>query len=130
MWENSLKPVKYLELFFGRPLHTLNPRSSHHGWRRPDKFSKFLPSDALKMHCLSLSILRFPCKTFSKLPKFTLRNIWFLKNSYIQINDFQGIKLVRAMELKDAESSTEEITWNSVNYLLHLMNKSRFVNKS
>ena len=31
------------------------------------KFSKLVPPDALKMHSLGLPVLRFFCKTFSKL---------------------------------------------------------------
>ena len=30
-------------------------------------FSKFVPPDALKMHSLTLSVIRFLCKLFSKL---------------------------------------------------------------
>ena len=30
-------------VFLGRPVHTLNQRGRHCGWRRADKFSKFLP---------------------------------------------------------------------------------------
>ena len=41
--------------------------------------------------------------------------------------DFAFSKLSK---LKDAGSSTEGITWSSVNYLHHLMNESRFVKKS
>ena len=37
-------------------------------------FSKFVPLDAPKMDFLALSVLRFLCKIFSKLFKFTLRN--------------------------------------------------------
>ena len=59
-----------------------------------------MPPDPLKMPSLTMSVLRFLCKTFSKLLKFTLWNTllcgWFLKNSYIQINFFYGYKLVRA----------------------------------
>ena len=39
-----------------------------------EHFLKFVPPDALKMHSLALSVLRFLCKTFSKLLKFTLSN--------------------------------------------------------
>ena len=60
--------------FLGRPLHTLNPQRRHHGWCQPGKFSKFVPQRALKMHSQGLSVLRFFCKTLSKLLKFTLRN--------------------------------------------------------
>ena len=98
-------PVTYpriqwrIQSFLGRPVYRPNSRKRNHGWRWKEKFSKFVPPDALKMHSLVLSVLRFPCKTFSKLPKFTLRNTllreWFLKNSYIQ-KKLYGYKLERA----------------------------------
>ena len=40
---------------------------------RVAKLSKFVPY-ALKMHSLVPSVLRLPCKTFSELLKFALRN--------------------------------------------------------
>ena len=39
-----------------------------------EKFSKFVPPDVLKMHSPAVSVLKFLCKTFSKLLKFTLQN--------------------------------------------------------
>ena len=60
---------------------------------------KVVPPDTLKMDSLALSVLRFLCKTFSKLLKPTLRKTsfreWFLKSSYIQIKNLYGYKLVR-----------------------------------
>ena len=60
----------------------------------------FVPPDVKKMHLLALSVLRFLCKTFSKLLKFTLWNSflcrWLLKNSNIQIKNLCGSKHVRA----------------------------------
>ena len=47
-----------------------------HGWRRSGKFSKFVLPDALKILSVALYVLRF-CKTFPKLPKFTLQNTLF-----------------------------------------------------
>ena len=38
----------------------------HHGWW---KFLNLVPPDALKMHSLAVPVLRFLCKTFSKLSK-------------------------------------------------------------
>ena len=76
-------------VFLGRLVHISKPRRRHHGWRKAEKFSKCVPPDTLKMHSLALSVLRFLCKTFSKLLKVTLRKAlfcgWFLKKSYIQI---------------------------------------------
>ena len=50
-------------------------------------FQNFFLQIPLKMHSPSLSVLRFLCKTFFNLLKFTLWNTllceWFLKNSYI-----------------------------------------------
>ena len=77
------------------------------------------------MHSLALFIFRFHCKTFSKLLNLTLRKILFrgciLKDSYIQIKNLYGYKLLRAAnrsELKRCSKySTELITRSSVNYL-------------
>ena len=64
--------------FLGIPVYKSNRRRCHHVWCQLGKFSKFVPLDALKMHSLApslaLYVLRFLCKTFSKLGKFTLRN--------------------------------------------------------
>ena len=64
------------------------------------KFSKFVPSYTLNLHFLALSVLRFLFKTFSKLLRLTLWKTlfrwWFLKNSYLQIKNLYGYKLVRA----------------------------------
>ena len=74
-------------VFLGRLEHTLNPWQLHHVLHQAEKF-KFVTPNALKMHSLALSVLRFLCKTFSKLIKFTLRNTllcgWLFKKSYIQ----------------------------------------------
>ena len=63
------------------PLGTISDRvflgRCEHVWRRVEKFSKFVPSDTLKMHSLALSVLRFLCKTFSKLSKLLLRKTLF-----------------------------------------------------
>ena len=64
----------YPEFFEGRPEYT---HQTYKGgtmvgakWKI---FQKFVPPDALKMHLLTLSV-RFLCKTFSSLFKFTLPN--------------------------------------------------------
>ena len=41
---------------------------------REATFSKFVPADALKMYSLTLPVLKFLCKLFFKLLKFTLQN--------------------------------------------------------
>ena len=40
-------------------------------------FSRFMHSDTLKMHSLAVSVLRFLCKTFSRLLMLSLRKILF-----------------------------------------------------
>ena len=47
-----------------------------------EKFSKFLPQDAQKIHSLALSVLGFLCKTFSKSLKLTLQNSSFTSTSF------------------------------------------------
>ena len=42
------------------------PPFRHHVWQ---KFLNLVPPDALKMHSLAVPVLRFLCKTFSKLRK-------------------------------------------------------------
>ena len=96
---------------------------------------KYLPPDTLKIHSLALTVLRFLCKTFCKLGKFTLWNTllhgWFSKISYIQIKICMAIKLWELgsnLSWKDAASSTERITrssWSSVNYSCQ-RNKKKF----
>ena len=49
----------------------MNLEVCHHGWHGVGNLSKCVPADALKMHSLALSFLRFLFKTFSKLFKFT-----------------------------------------------------------
>ena len=74
--QSLMQSVMYLELFLGRPVHTSNPQRHHHDWCQAEKFSKFAPSDTLNMHSWQ-SVFRFPCKTFSKLLKLTLRKTLF-----------------------------------------------------
>ena len=60
--------VTYPELFWADRLHLGVPRPPfrHHDWQ---KFLNLVPPDALKMHSLAVPVLRFLCKTFSKLHK-------------------------------------------------------------
>ena len=60
--------VTYPEFFWADWLHlVVLPLPFHHrGWR---KFLNLVPPDALKMHSLAVPVLRFLCKTFSKLRK-------------------------------------------------------------
>ena len=43
------------------------------GWHPAEKIPKFMPPDTLEMQFLVMSVLRFLCKTFSKLLKLTLQ---------------------------------------------------------
>ena len=61
-------------VFLDRPVHTLNPQMCYHGRHQLGKFSKFVPPDALKMHPLIMPVLRFLCKTSSKLLNFVLQD--------------------------------------------------------
>ena len=60
--------VTYPEIFWADWLHlgVPPPPFCHHGWQ---KFLNLVPPDALKMHSLAVPVLRFLCKTFSKLRK-------------------------------------------------------------
>ena len=81
--ERPIKLFKFIytysevsRVFIGRPvtscfwadrlhLGVLPPLFRHHGWR---KCLNLVPPDALKMHSLAaVPVLRFLCKTFSKL---------------------------------------------------------------
>ena len=55
-------------VFLGRPVTSSSPSSPfcRHGWR---KLLNLVAPDALKMHSLAMPVLRFLCKTFSKLRK-------------------------------------------------------------
>ena len=53
----------------GKMAHPSNPN--------PEKCSKFVPPDALKILFLVLPVFCFLCKKFSKLLKFTLQNTFF-----------------------------------------------------
>ena len=86
--------------FFGAQWYYYQTHEGAVGWCRVDKFSNFVPPDTLKMLSLALPVLRFLCKSFSKLLKLILQKTlfhgWFLKNSYIQIKNVNGYKPVRA----------------------------------
>ena len=58
----------YPEFFWADRLHPVVPPPPfrHPGWQ---KFLNLVPPDALKMHSLAVPVLRFLCKTFSKLHK-------------------------------------------------------------
>ena len=116
----------FWEVFFSKTTHFLTKclisgcfifLKSHHGWFWPGKFSIFVPPDALKMHSLTLPVL---CKTFSKLPQFTLWNIMTINLWKLQSN----------LNWKDAASRLEKIVHSNVNYLHNLMNASWFLKKS
>ena len=99
-----------------------------HSWCRVEKF---VPSDALKIHSLTLYIVRFLSTLFSKL-FFLLTDDFqrihiFINKICMAINLWE---LWSALTLKDAASSAGEITQGSVNSLHHLMTWSRFLKKS
>ena len=62
------RSVTYPEFFWAGRLHlgVLPSSFRHHGWQ---KFLNLVPPDTLKMHSLAVAVLRFLCKTFSKLHK-------------------------------------------------------------
>ena len=63
------------EVFWKDRLHlgVAPPPFRHHGrW----KFLNLVPPDALKMHSLAVPVLRFFCKTFSKLRKLNIETLF------------------------------------------------------
>ena len=67
--------VTYPEFFWADQLHlgVPPPPFCQHGWR---KFLNLVPPDALKMHSLAVHVLRFLCKTFSKLCKLNKETLF------------------------------------------------------
>ena len=63
----------HIQGFFGKTGTHIEPT-------RVEKFSKFVHPDTLKMHSLTLSVIIFLCKTFSKLLKLTLLKTLFRKD--------------------------------------------------
>ena len=62
----------YINIFrvsLSKPIHPWNPH--------PEKISKLVPPDALKIRSLVLRVFRFLCKKFSRYLKFTLWNTLF-----------------------------------------------------
>ena len=88
----------HIQGFFGHKGKQLQPTT----WYWVKKFSKFVPPDTLKIHSLTLSVLRFLCKTFSKLRKLALRTLF----------------LVVYGELIFGRKSTS--IWNLLNFLFFL----------
>ena len=89
----------HIESFLARGTYIKSMKAP--SWLVPNEYIfKIVPPYALKMHFLTLSLLRFFCKTFSELLKLTLRSTisrgWFLKNSYIHKQNLYGYQLVRA----------------------------------
>ena len=64
----QIHTVTYPEFFCADQLHlgVPPPPFRYHGLQ---KFLNLVPPDALKMHSLAVPVLRFLCKTFSKLRK-------------------------------------------------------------
>ena len=68
LFDEKIITVTCPEFFWADRLH-LGVNTSpfrQHGWW---KFLNLVPPDALKMHSLAVRVLRFLCKTFSKLHK-------------------------------------------------------------
>ena len=63
-----MSSVTYPEFFWADQLHlgVPPPPFHYHVWR---KFLNLVHPDALKMHSQAMPVLRFLCKTFSKLRK-------------------------------------------------------------
>ena len=71
-YERQDSPVAYAEFFWHTGTHLKPTEARCHGWCSALKFSKFVSTDTLKMRFADLIVLRFLCKTFSKLPKLSL----------------------------------------------------------
>ena len=71
----KIETVTYPEFFWAGWLHlgVPPPRFHHHAWQ---KFLNLVPPDALKMHSLAVPVLRFLCKTFSKLRKLNNKTLF------------------------------------------------------
>ena len=121
-------------VFLGRLVHTLKFQIGHHDWHWVGKISKFVPSDALKMlywACLFLDFLLkyFPnylvyiTKRYSQFIWVVFKKFMFKQKNCMAINLW---KVQTDLSWNDATSSIEIIR-SSVNYLVHLMNGSRFV---
>ena len=70
--QNILRTQWHIQSLFEQTRACIEPTKIPQSLASTSKFSKFVPPDALKMHPLTLFLLRFLCKTFSKLLKFTL----------------------------------------------------------
>ena len=124
-WMLKINVSDVSRVLLGRLVHTSTPWRSHHDWHWAGNCSKFVPQETLKVHSLTLSVLRLFVRPFPNCLSFyyeTLRG-WFLKNSYIWIKNLW--ELQSNLSWKDVANSTEGITQSNVNYLRHLMNESR-----
>ena len=105
-----------IQSFLGRPVHTLNPWRHHHDWSWAGKFSKFVPPDALNVHYLVLSVLRFFVKAFPNYLSLHWKTVFFrddlLKDSYIQMKNCYGYKLVRAVKISELKKSSKQYRRN------------------
>ena len=68
-------------------------------WR---KVSKFVPPDTLNMLSLALSVLRFLCKTFSGLLKFSLQKTlsWRIFKNFLY-SEKKNLMAIRLWELRN-----------------------------
>ena len=71
--ENKTSDVS--RVFLGRPVTSWSspPPFRDHGWQ---KFLSLVPPDTLKMHSLAVLVLRFLCKTVSKLHKLNNKTLF------------------------------------------------------
>ena len=94
-------------VFFGRPVHTPNPRRRHHGWHQAEKFPKFVPPTTLKIHSLALSVLRFFCQNYSSFHYEKVFSVDDFKKNHIQKN-LHGCKLARATKRSELRRCSKE----------------------
>ena len=126
-YQESSSSRNLSRIFLGRPIHTLNPQRSRHGWRLVGRFLKFVPPDA--QYCLAFFVLWFPYKTLYKLLSlhFKTPSSWITVKKFRESNKTNYVTW--NLNWKDVASSIEGITWSSVNYLGYLMNGTTFVKK-
>ena len=133
IWTYFGSTVRKMQSLFGHTITYIEPTKMPLWLTSTGYIFKIcVPPEVLKMHSLALSVLRFLCKSFSKLLKFTLRStlLWgqFMFNTHYSYSLWKVIfkkKICMAMNLWelqsnlswiDAASSAEGIIWSSVNY--------------
>ena len=102
----------WIQSFFGVDrFYTLYSWRCSHGWRWAVNSSKFIPPDVLKIHSLTLFLLRFICKTLLKFTfQDTLPHWWFFK---IQLSKkLYDNKFVRAAKQSELKRSSKRYRRN------------------